>query len=184
MATIKKYNLAGLSANVELGKQGSYITGSANVIGFYANGGALQKLEIANATASTHAVTLAQLDQVRDDLIQHVTLDFDFDNGTSNIATVAAGTRIFSVTVDIPSAWQGTEDNTTTYVEVGDTGSASRYMRQQDVDVLTAGQYHSQFQYEYDTETVLKLSVTQGNATSGSGTVSVIMSSDTVTLNT
>jgi len=26
MATVKKYNLAGVSANVELGKQGSYIS--------------------------------------------------------------------------------------------------------------------------------------------------------------
>ena len=50
MATVKKYNLAGLNANVELGKQGSYITGSSGEIGFYANGGALQKLKIADAT--------------------------------------------------------------------------------------------------------------------------------------
>ena len=35
MATVKKYNLAGLGANVELGKQGSYIAGNASAIGFY-----------------------------------------------------------------------------------------------------------------------------------------------------
>lgn len=182
MATVKKYNLGGLSANVELGKQGSYITGSANVIGFYANGGALQKLEIANATASTHAVTLAQLDAVREDLIQHITVDFDFDSGTSNIANIAAGSRIFSVTVDIPSAWGGTADNTTSYVEVGDSSNGSRFIRAQDVDVLKVGQYHSQYQYEYTSADTLQLAVTTGSATSGSGTVSVILASDSVTV--
>ena len=57
MATVKKYNLAGVSANVELGKQGSYISGNANAIGFYTSGDALQKVAIANATASTEAIS-------------------------------------------------------------------------------------------------------------------------------
>ena len=57
MATVKKYNLAGVSTSLELGKQGSYITGNADAIGFYTSGDALQKVAIANATASTEAVT-------------------------------------------------------------------------------------------------------------------------------
>ena len=40
MATVKQYNLAGVSTNVELGKQGSYITGNASAIGFYTSGDA------------------------------------------------------------------------------------------------------------------------------------------------
>ena len=47
---VKKYNLAGLSANVELGKQGSYIAANANVIGFYTSSDVLQQIEIANIT--------------------------------------------------------------------------------------------------------------------------------------
>ena len=70
VAKIKKYNLAGLSANVELGKQGSYIAGNATAIGFYTSAGALQKIAIANATASNHAITKAQLDAVAGDLIR------------------------------------------------------------------------------------------------------------------
>ena len=84
MATVKKYNLAGLNANVELGKQGSYVTGSTNKIVFYANGGTLQKLRIANATVSTEAVTKAQLDATSADLLQHITVDFDYDSGATN----------------------------------------------------------------------------------------------------
>ena len=137
MATVKKYNLAGLNANVELGKQGSYVTGSSSQIGFYANGGSLQKLRIANATVSTEAVTKAQLDATTEDLVQHITLDVDYnDTGASNIATIAAGSRVISVTVDIPSAWSsgGSGD----FVEVGDTSNGSRFIRSGDVDVTVA----------------------------------------------
>jgi hypothetical protein len=181
MATVKKYNLAGLNANVELGKRGSYITGTANEVGFYANGGALQKLRIANATVSTEAITKAQLDAVAADLLQHVTVDFDYNSASSNIATVSAGTRVISVTVDIPSAWTA-PNNTGTYVEVGDTSNAARFIRSQDVDVLKAGQYHSQYQYEYTAEGVISLDITQGSASAGTGTVSVVLASDSISV--
>ena len=181
MATVKKYNLAGLNANVELGKQGSYITGSSSQIGFYANGGSLQKLRIANATVSTEAITKAQLDEVAADLLQHITIDFDYDHGTSNVATIAADSRIVSVTVDIPTAWTAS-NNSGTYVEVGDADNNSRFIRAGDVDVLTAAQYHSQYQYEYGSETNLRLGVTQGTASAGSGTLSVVLATDSVTL--
>lgn len=181
MAKVKKYNLAGVSANVELGKQGSYISGSANAIGFYANGGSLQKLEIANATVSTQAITKAQLDAVREGLIQHITVDFDYDTGSTTLATVAAGSRIFSVTVDVPSAWTGA-DNSTSFVEIGDENNGARFIRSQDVDVTKAAQYHSQFQYEYESGGDLTLNVTAGSASAGSGTVSILVAADAVTL--
>ena len=50
MATVKKYNLAGVSTSLELGKQGSYISGNSSAIGFYTSGDALQKIAIANAS--------------------------------------------------------------------------------------------------------------------------------------
>ena len=181
MAKVKKYNLAGVSANVELGKQGSYISGSANAIGFYANGGSLQKLEIANATVGTQAITKAQLDAVREGLIQHITVDFDYDTGSTTLATVAAGARVFSVTVDVPSAWTGA-DNSTSFVEIGDENNGARFIRSQDVDVTKAAQYHSQFQYEYESGGDLTLNVTAGSASAGSGTVSILVAADAVTL--
>ena len=181
MATVKKYNLAGVSTSLELGKQGSYITGNNSAIGFYTSGDALQKIAIANATASTGAVTKAQLDATTEDLVQHITLDVDYnDTGASNIATIAAGSRVISVTVDIPSAWAsgGSGD----YVEVGDTSNGSRFIRSGDVDVTAVGQYHSQYQYEYSSESVLTAEVTNGAASAGTATVSVVLASDSVTV--
>jgi len=181
MATVKKYNLAGLNANVELGKQGSYITGTANVIGFYANGGSLQKLSVANATASNQAVTKAQLDDVAADLIQHVTVDVDYNSGSANLANISSGSRVISVTVDIPTAWTA-PNNTGTYIEVGDSSNGSRFIRAGDVDVLKVGQYHSQYQYEYSSADVVTYSVTQGSASAGSATISLVLASDSVTV--
>lgn len=181
MASVKKYNLAGVAANVELGKKGSYIAGTANTIGFYTSGDALQKLSIANATASTQAVTKAQLDELSQDLLQHITVDVAHDSGTGALATVAAGSRVISVTVDIPAAWTGSGiDNTTSYIEVGDADNGSRFIRSQDVDVLKVGQYHSQFQYEYAAEGNLSYVVTQGSASSGSATISIVLAADSV----
>ncbi len=179
---IKKYNLAGLNANVELGKQGSYIAGNASAIGFYTSAGALQKIAVANATLATEAVTKAQLDALAADMVQHVTIDVDYDSGSANLASIGAGSRILSVTVDIPGAWGGTADNTTTFIEVGDSSNGARFIRAQDVDVLKVGQYHSQYQYEYASAGTLTYSVTQGSASSGTATISVVLASDAVTV--
>lgn len=181
MATVKKYNLAGVSTSLELGKQGSYITGNSSAIGFYTSGDELQKIAIANATASTGAVTKAQLDDVASDLVQHITLDVDYNDTTaSNVATIAAGSRVISVTVDIPTPWSsgGAGD----YVEVGDTSNGSRFIRSGDVDVTTAAQYHSQYQYEYASESVITAKTTNGAASAGTATISVLVVSDSVTV--
>jgi len=179
MATVKKYNLAGVSTSLELGKQGSYISGNSDAIGFYTSGDELQKIAIANATAATGAVTKAQLDDIASDLVQHITLDVDYNtSGSSNVATIAAGSRVISVTVDIPTPWSsgGAGD----YVEVGDSSNGSRFIRSSDVDVTKAGQYHSQYQYEYGSETVLTAEVTNGAASAGTATISVLVAADSV----
>jgi hypothetical protein len=177
MATVKKYNLAGVSTSLELGKQGSYITGNSSAIGFYTSGDELQKIAIANATAATGAVTKAQLDDVASDLVQHVTLDVEYNtSGSSNIASVSAGTRIISVTVDIPTTWTG--GGAGDYIEVGDTANGSRFIRSGDVDVTKAAQYHSQYQYEYLSAGVLTAEVTNGAASAGTATVSIVMAGD------
>ncbi len=180
MATVKKYNLAGVSTSVELGKQESYITGNTSAIGFYTSGDALQKIAIANATAASHAVTKAQLDATSSDLVQHITVDVEHDSGAVNFANIGAGTRILSVTVDVPAAW--TSGGTGDYVEVGDTGNASRFIRSGDMDVTATGQYHSQYQYEYTSAGQLRYNVVNGASSDGDATISVLVASDSVTV--
>lgn len=182
VAEIKKYNLKGVAANVELGKKGSYLSGNADAVSFYTVDDNLQKINIANATSSTHAVTKAQLDNVTSDLVQHITYDFEYNTGSNNIANISSGSRIIGVTVDIPNAWSGTANNQATYVEIGDSGNSSRFIRGKDVDVLVAGQYHSQYQYEYSSDDTLTINVVQGSASGGSGTVSILLSTGIITV--
>jgi hypothetical protein len=85
-----------------------------------------------------------------------------------------------SVTVDIPTAW--TSGGAGDYVTVGDTANASRFIRSGDVDVTRAAQYHSQYQYEYTSEGTLTYAVTNGAASDGDATISIIVASDTVTV--
>lgn len=181
VAEIKKYNLKGVGANVELGKKGSYISGSDNAISFYTVDDDLQKLHIANAVSADHAVTKAQLDALTADLVQHITYEFEYDSGSNNIANISTDSRIIGVTVDIPSAWTDAV-NTSSYVEVGDTNNASRFLRAQDVDVTVPAQYHSQYQYEYASGGTLSINVVGGDATAGTGTVSILVSSDIITV--
>ena len=181
VAEIKKYNLKGVAANVELGKKGSYISGSENEVSFYTVDNDLQKVSIANATSGSHAITKAQLDAVTGDLVQHITYDFEYNSGSNNIANITAGTRIIGVTVDIPSPWT-TADNTATYVEIGDSGNSSRFIRAKDVDVLAPGQYHSQYQYEYSADDTLTIDVTPGAGSAGTGTVSILLSTGVITV--
>ena len=182
MADIKKYNLKGVGANVELGKQGSYISGNADAVSFFTTNDALQKLSIANATLAGHAITKAQLDAAAGDLIQHFSVEFDYTTTSVNLANVSSGSRVIGVTVEIPTAWGGTADNTATFIEVGDSGNDSRFIRSGDVDVLIGAQYHSQYQYEYGADDTLVLNVTPGAASSGVGTVSCVISNGVVSV--
>ena len=60
--SVKNYGLAGASTVIELGKEGSKIDASDSaVISIKRSDDALQKVAIANGTASSHAVTKAQL---------------------------------------------------------------------------------------------------------------------------
>lgn len=179
MAEAKHYNLTGVSANVQLGKQGSYITSTQDSISFYASNGSLQTISIANASVSSQAITKAQLDQASAELTQYYTVDIAYNSGTVTVSTVPAGSRVLSITVEIDSPWTA-ENNTATYVEVGDAGDANRYVREQDVDVLSAGQYYSQYQYKYATQTAVTATITAGTATAGTGKVSMVIASDGV----
>ena len=55
-------------------------------------------------------------------------------------------------------------------------------IRSGDVDVTAVGQYHSQYQYEYSSQSVVTAKTTNGAASAGSATVSIVLASDSVTV--
>ena len=69
--SVKNYGIAGVSANVQLGKQGPKFIGSdSSQISIVDYLDQAEQIAIANATASSHAVTKAQLDAITDPKFQ------------------------------------------------------------------------------------------------------------------
>ena len=63
--SVKNYGIAGVSANVELGKQGAKIIGSdSSQLSFQDKDGNSENIAIAQGTDDTHGVTKQQLEDV------------------------------------------------------------------------------------------------------------------------
>ena len=99
---VKNYGLTGVAKTVELGKSGNKIDGttSTSKVSLRNNSDALVRAEIADGTASSHAVTQSQLDGIQESKVgvsEH-TVNYN-DSSPVTLCTVNAGTRILSVTI-------------------------------------------------------------------------------------
>ncbi|MDA8897624.1 hypothetical protein N9I83_01185 [bacterium] len=167
---VKNYGLTGVAKTVELGKEGNKIDGttSSSKISLRNNSDALVRAEIADGTASSHAVTQSQLDAAslsKVGVSEH-TVNYD-DSGAQDLCTVTAGTRILSVTVEKGAGnWTGFND--TTNITVGDGVVADRLFKFFDA---SGSQVIDQTDHTYSAQTVLKSTVTQGGASAGTATI-------------
>ena len=63
--SVKNYGIAGVGANVQLGKSGLTVVGSnSDQVSFVNTSDALVNANLANGSAATHAVTKAQFDVI------------------------------------------------------------------------------------------------------------------------
>ncbi len=167
--SVKQYNLAGVSANVELGKQGPRIDGSsAGVISFKDNAGNLSVVAVAEGTDPTHAVSLSQLGVADSGKLAYITAQVSYDSGTVALGNAAANAYIHSVTVEKTAGnWVGADSSTE--ITVGDSGNNSRLFEGFDPSV----QNTSETDHKYSTTTTINAYVTQGGASAGSAKVTV-----------
>ena len=94
---VKNYGLAGVSTSIELGKDGAVIDASdSSVISLKDKDGALEEIAIANGTASSHAVTKAQLDATGSQKLQYHEQTVNYNSGTVSLGDFAANTTIQS----------------------------------------------------------------------------------------
>ena len=92
MGTTNQHNLQGLNATLELGKDGNRIvSGSGKVSATQADGTTLINVEIADATASTHAVTQAQLDVVAGKSGGYLAYSYDASGNISQLSGQGSG---------------------------------------------------------------------------------------------
>tara|TARA_Y100000389_G_scaffold196774_1_gene230254 strand:+ start:532 stop:1068 length:537 start_codon:yes stop_codon:yes gene_type:complete len=168
--SVKNYGIAGASKTVELGKQGAVIdaTDSA-IISLKDKDGALEEVMIANGTASSHAVTKAQLDASSSQKLNYISATVSYDGGTSSLGTAAANTTIQKVVVEKGTGnWTGHND--ATEITVGDAADNDRLFNGFDPD---GGQFIFDNDYTYASSTALLVYITQGGANAGTATVKV-----------
>ena len=165
--SVKQYNLAGVAANVELGKQGPVVDASnSSVISFKDKNGNASVIAIAAGSDATHGVTLDQLNAISGNALSYVATTVNYNSGNVVVGNVSADTFIHSVSVEkTVGNWVGADANTE--ITVGDTGNASRLFSGFDVSVQST----VDTKYEYTTSDTISITVTQGGASAGSAKV-------------
>ena len=166
--SVKQYNLAGVAANVELGKQGPVIVGStSSAISFTDKNGNASVITVAQGTDPTHAVTLDQLDSVNLEKVSYLNTLVDYNSGNVTVGNVTANTYVLGVSVEKTSTWTGADSNTE--ITVGDSSSATSLFTGFDVNTQTTVDVR-QFYSSADT---ISITVTQGAASAGRAKVTI-----------
>ena len=168
--SVKNYGIAGVSANVQLGKGGPQIIGSdSSQISILDQNNNAEIIAIANGTVLTHAVNKSQLDAIVDPKLQYKKTMVSFNSGTVAIGTADVNTFIHEI-VEKDAAW--TSANTSTNITVGDSGDVDRLFAEFDPTVQTK----STPKHKYTSQTVINAIVTQGAASAGNASVLVYYS--------
>lgn len=167
---VKNYGLTSVAKTVELGKEGNKIDGttSSSKISLRNSSDALVKAEIADGTASSHAVTKNQLEAAEGSAIKvsKHTVNYD-DSGAQALATFKAGTRILNVTVEKGAGnWTGFDSSTN--ITVGDAVTVDRLFKFFDP---SGSQVTENADHVYASNTPVIGTVTQGNASAGTAII-------------
>ena len=167
--SVKNYGLAGLNANVELGKQGAKIIGSdSSQIAFQDKDGNASVIAIAEGTDASHGVTKNQFDNIVIPKLSYNKSSIAYNSGNVSVGTMSANTTVHTVVVESNTGtW--TDENSSTEVTVGDDSDVDRFYSGFDSSVQTK----QEPKYKYTSDTDVKIYVTQGGASAGSGTVTI-----------
>ena len=166
--SVKNYGIAGVGANVQLGKSGVKVVGSnSDQVSFVNTSDALVNANLANGSAATHAVTKAQFDLIEAPKLKYKDTTVNYNSGTVSIGTTDSNTIIHMVMVEKDASW--TNENDTTNITVGDGSDNDRLFVGFDPDI----QVKQDSKYKYESATALNAYVTQGGASAGSAVVRV-----------
>jgi hypothetical protein len=165
--SVKQYNLAGVAANVELGKQGPLIIGSGSQVSFTDKNGNASVINIAQGTDPTHAVTLDQLTLSDSSALKYVQASVLHTDSNVLIANFEANTYIHSVTIDTTSTWVGADANTN--ITVGDSSDNARLFAGFDPGTQTT----DEVDHRYASSSTVVAYVTAGGATGGAAKITL-----------
>ena len=111
--SVKNYGIAGVGANVQLGKSGVKVVGSnSDQVSFVNTSDALVNANLANGSAATHAVTKAQFDVIEAPKLKYKDTTVNYNSGTVSIGTTDSNTIIHMVMVEKDASWTNANDTT------------------------------------------------------------------------
>lgn len=158
--SVKSYNIAGIGANVQLGKVvDAKIISNSDHIALKDRDDALNRAAVADGTHQQHAVTKAQLDAVNINRVYSNTVTYS--DGVTNMFVIPANTTVLSVSVESIGNWLNTGANTN--ITIGDTADPDRLFSTFDPTVATVDETN----YRYDQQTTIRSTVTADGATAG-----------------
>jgi hypothetical protein len=169
--SVKNYGIAGVSANVELGKQGAKIIGSdSSQLSFQDKDGNLENIAIAQGTDDTHGVSKQQMDNATSQRVQSISETVTHSGGNQYLFTVQANTTILSTVIEKTTGnWTGYND--TTNITVGDASDNSRLYG---VGFTPdSAQQADETNHKYTAETDIYAYVTQGGASAGNAMIKI-----------
>ena len=167
---VKNYGIAGVSSTIELGKQGAVIDATnSSLISLKDKDGSLEEIRIANGTASSHAVTKAQLDSEGSQKLQYHEQTVNYNSGTVSLGSFAANTTIQSIVVE-KGAGNWTSYNNVTEITIGDSGDTDRLFSGFTPDT---SQYRVNNNHTYSSTTTVNAYVTQGAAEAGTADIRI-----------
>ena len=158
--SVKSYNIAGIGANVQLGKEvNAQIITNSDHIALKDRDNALNRAAVADGTHQQHAVTKAQLDAVNINRVYSNIVTYS--DGVTNMFVIPANTTVLSVSVESIGNWLNTGANTN--ITIGDAADPDRLFAEFDPTVATKDETN----YRYDQQTTIRSTVTADGATAG-----------------
>ena len=169
--SVKNYGIAGVAANVQLGKGGATIVGSnSSQVAFEDVNSEAVSIEVAEGTEAEHAIAKSQLDTAAEDKVSFAQVTANFDDPTASFGTASANTKILSIIIEPGNEWTGANSETT--LTVGDDADQDRLYSVDDLSTLDT-QLREDIGFTYASDTEIKAYVTRGGATVGSAKITL-----------
>ena len=165
--SVKGYNIAGVSANIQLGKEvDTKIITNVDSFELRDRDDQLNRAAIGDATHLQHAVTKGQLDSIN---INRVFSNIvHFDSSVTNMIVIPANTTVLSVSIESIGNWPNATANTN--IIVGDAADPDRLFAQFDPTVCSVDETN----HYYANQTTLRSTVTSGGATAGTARIIIL----------
>ena len=182
MADIFSFAQKGIGKLVGFGKKGprleadEFSEGSFRVATY--NGYTEVQVHGANASASESFVTKGQMDYLYGEgVLNIVTTEVSYTDSNVALFQAPANSMIYSVTVDIPSAW--TNAGTSSKITVGDTDGTETLFTAGEADLTLSEKFSSEYRKIYSADSNITAYIDADGATSGNAiiTCSVLLES-------